>query len=143
MVSVPSQLTVGKLMDRASTGMLGRLASVNEATVRLWMSDVSEKPFRLEITLERARFSEYDAKFNSTEKSVSVEEEWTLDYRKIKFAYFLGNKPGPQVELNTARVGLARQGEGRSWQQGRSHQVHQRSAGKRGTIRVSRDFGKR
>ena len=100
MVSVPSQLTVGKLMDRASTGMLGLMASVNEATVRFWMSDVSEKPFRLEITLERARLSEYEAKFNSTEKSVSVEEEWTLDYRKIKFAYFLGNKPGPQVELD-------------------------------------------
>ena len=99
MVPVPSPLTFSKLMDRASTGMLKEMASVNEMTVRLWMADVSDQPFRLEITIQRARLSDYDAKFNSNEKSVSIEEDWTLDYRKIKFAYFLGNKPGPEVEL--------------------------------------------
>ena len=99
MVPVPSPLTFSKLMDRASTGMLKEMASVNEMTVRMWMADVSDQPFRLEITIQRARLSDYDAKFNSNEKSVSIEEDWTLDYRKIKFAYFLGNKPGPEVEL--------------------------------------------
>ncbi|MEO7336012.1 MAG: type VI secretion system tube protein Hcp [Caldimonas sp.] len=115
MVAVPSPLTFSKLMDRASTGMLKEMASVNEMTVRMWMADVSDQPFRLEITIKRARFSEYEAKFNNNEKSVSVDEEWTLDYRTIKFAYFLGDRPGPEVELKRpawASPGKAKGDEG-------------------------------
>jgi type VI protein secretion system component Hcp len=86
-------------MDRASTTMLEHMALGSELTVNIWMADVSDEPFRLEITLEKARLNDYNAKFDNSEKGVSVEEDWVLDYRTIKFEYFINNEPGPQVDL--------------------------------------------
>ena len=97
--SVPSVLSFGKLMDRASTGMLNAMKQGDELTVTLEMADESDEPFRLKITLESARLNEYDANFKSDDKSVSIEESWGLDYRTIKFEYFIANEPGPQVVL--------------------------------------------
>ena len=71
--SVPSVLSFGKLMDRASTGMLNAMDKGDELTVTLEMADVSDEPFRLKITLERARLNEYDANFKTDDKGVSLE----------------------------------------------------------------------
>jgi type VI secretion system Hcp family effector len=97
--SVPSVLSFGKLMDRASTGMLNAMSKGDELTVTLEMADVSDEPFRLKITLESARLNDYDANFKTDDKGVSIEESWGLDYRTIKFEYFIANEPGPQVVL--------------------------------------------
>jgi type VI protein secretion system component Hcp len=97
--SVPSVLSFGKLMDRASTGMLNAMSKGDELTVTLEMADVSDEPFRLKVTLESARLNDYDANFKTDDKGVSIEESWGLDYRTIEFEYFIANEPGPQVKL--------------------------------------------
>jgi len=97
--AVPSVLTFSKLMDCATTGMLSAMAKGEALTVTLSMVEASDEPFRLDILLENARLTEYDADFKSEEKSASIEESWGLDYRTVNFAYALGKKAGPQAVL--------------------------------------------
>lgn len=98
-VGVPSVLTFDKLMDRATTSMLVAMNDGDEMNATISMIDVKDQPFGLTIELTGARLIDYDASFKSEDKSVEVEESWTIDYRTIKFVHKIGNKTGATVLL--------------------------------------------
>lgn len=101
--AVPSVLSFSKLMDCATTGMLSAMTRGEVLTVTVSVVEASEEPFRLDILLEHARLTAYDADFKSEEKLATIEESWSLDYRKINFAYAIGSKAGPEAVLKRPR----------------------------------------
>jgi type VI secretion system Hcp family effector len=96
-LNVPSVISFGKLLDRATTPMLLAMLIGDSLTATITLEEVAADQFGLNVTLEDARLLNYSMDAKDQEKSTSVEETWTLDYRKIKFQHQSDNRRGTSV----------------------------------------------
>jgi type VI secretion system Hcp family effector len=86
----PTVFQFSKIMDRASTTMLGHMQKGTQLTADITVQDSSiDNPFILVIHLEDVRVIDYgfNIKVADDQKEGRVEEDWTFDYAKIKFQY--------------------------------------------------------
>jgi type VI secretion system Hcp family effector len=96
-LNVPSVISFGKLLDKATTPMLQAMLIGDSLTATITLEEVAADQFGLIVTLSDARLLEYSMDAKDQEKSATVEETWTLDYRKIKFEHRSDNRKGTSV----------------------------------------------
>ncbi|MBV8605551.1 MAG: type VI secretion system tube protein Hcp [Pelomonas sp.] len=90
----PEVLEISKPMDKASTQMLTQLNAGNKLKAIVSLASATESSFLLTITLTNARIIEYKLSVKDGEKGGEVEEDWTLNYDSIAFAYKTEAPPG-------------------------------------------------
>jgi type VI secretion system Hcp family effector len=86
----PTVFQFSKIMDRASTTMLGHMQKGTQLTAAFTVQDASiDNPFILVIHLEDVRIRKYgfNIKVADDQKEGHVEEDWEFDYAAIKFEY--------------------------------------------------------
>ena len=105
-IGEPSQLSVSKLMDRATTAMLLAMESGEQLRARLVVDDASvDVGFELEVALEHVTIKDYKFNTQVSDKGATVDEEWTLDYRWITFDFTPDAKSGVKSVKLTRPLG--------------------------------------
>lgn len=94
----PSVFSFSKTMDRASTSLLGAMASGEELAVVVSLEEASDSEFELVLTLSKVRVIDYTMSATNDTASGRVTEEWVFNYNAIRFDY----KPTPQEGKMTA-----------------------------------------
>lgn len=98
----PSVLSFSKQMDRASTGMLQAMQKGDLLSASIRMDDASLRLFDLGVALEKVRVLSYEMRTESSDKRLSVEERWSIDYDAVVFRY------RPDADAGTMEVRLQR-----------------------------------
>lgn len=103
----PSVLSFSKRMDRASAGLLSAMDRGMPMTVTLCMEDAAQELLSLTIKLRQARLTRYALALGDEGASVSLLENWELDYREAEFLYREDRRSGVTSTTMTRLAGAS------------------------------------
>lgn len=105
----PSVLSFSKRMDRASAVLLSAMDRGMPLTVTVCMEDAAQELLSLSIKLRQARLTRYSLSLNHEEASLSLMENWELDYREAEFLYREDRRSGVTSTTMTRLAGASKQ----------------------------------
>ncbi|MGS0755275.1 type VI secretion system tube protein Hcp [Roseateles sp. GG27B] len=83
----PSVFSFSKLMDRSSPALLAAMNSKESMTAEITLQEMSRGAFELKTTLTDVRVIEYKLDAKNEKAGASVDENWTFNYKSVKFDY--------------------------------------------------------